>query len=299
MDGIKEIEWLITGANGQLGRSFLFFLRANQINFLATNKFDLNITNKKEVSDFFKKYRFKYVINTAAFTNVNLAETKNQEARSVNTIGATNLANACQYYGSKFVQLSTDYVFSGDDPRFPFGESDVTNPINYYGISKCEAEKSIMNIEGLEYYIVRTAWLYSSFGNNFVTKILSKIDLNNKIEIVIDQFGQPTSTEFVVEFIYRLCNYELPNGIYHATSSGFTNWFNFGKAISKLYANNDNLIYPITSEQLNNSALRPKSTVLSHGNSLKFGIKHPNWEDELNRTFSRIEEKFKKNNYNS
>ena len=224
---------LVTGAKGQLGQSLQ--AQAEQLTaftWVFYDKSELDICQPKSVAAAFKKHQPAYCINTAAFTDVNQAEENPAKAMAVNVEGVRHLIAACNQYRSCLVQLSTDYVFDGEQ-AFPYLESHLPNPLNRYGKTKAKAEQLVLT-EAQKHYIVRTSWLYNKKqGHNFYRSIQKKALAGEGLSVVNDQVGTPTSTEELVVFLVRLLEKKPAHGIYHYAGKEILSWYAFAKKILK------------------------------------------------------------------
>ena len=275
---------LITGANGMLAKSVRKRLEGNEL--ICTDVEDLDITNKEAVKEFVAKIKPEYIINCAAFTAVDKAETAGEIVEKINADGPRNLAKAAKENGSVLVHISTDYVFGGDlDVEKDYKEDDPKNPVTAYGITKLHGEQAIE--ENLDkYYIFRTAWLYGD-GNNFVRTMLKLGETKDELNVVSDQHGSPTYAEDLANFIGEAIEKKIPYGIYHATNEGYTTWYDFTKAIFE-YAGIVCKVNPVTTEKYIEmmkitQAKRPKNSQMSKDKLKAQGIEIPEWEDALKR----------------
>lgn len=275
---------LITGANGMLAKSVIKRLEGNEI--ICTDVEDLDITNEEAVKEFVTKVKPEYIINCAAFTAVDKAETAGEIVEKINADGPRNLAKAAKENESVLVHVSTDYVFGGDlDVEKDYKEDDPKNPVTAYGITKLHGEEAIK--ENLDkYYIFRTAWLYGD-GNNFVRTMLKLGETKDEINVVADQHGSPTYAEDLANFIGEAIEKKIPYGIYNATNEGYTTWYDFTKAIFE-YAGIVCRVNPVTTEEYIEmmkvtQAKRPKNSQMSKEKLKSAGIEVPEWEDALKR----------------
>lgn len=251
---------LITGSNGQLGLELFKQLHViSSYDVIKTDRENLNILDFKSVNDAITRENPDIVINCAAHTAVDLCENDIENAYKINALGPRNLAIACEKIGSKFVQVSTDYVFDGSGKR-PYREDDMTCPNSIYGTSKLMGEKFTKEFCS-KYFIVRTAWLYGD-GNNFVKTMLKLSETNNELNVVDDQVGSPTSTVDLAKAIIELMNTEY-YGTYHGTCEGQCSWYDFAKKIFEL-KNIDIKVNPVTSEEFKRPAPRPAYSVLDN-----------------------------------
>jgi dTDP-4-dehydrorhamnose reductase len=205
------------------------------------------------------------VINAAAWTDVDRAEYEPEAAHLVNALGALNVAMAAKMVGAIFVQISTDYVFSGNSDR-PWQENDLRAPISVYGSSKAAGEVAVLRTYPDGSYIFRTAWLYSQWGKNFAKSMTALAILSNEeVPVVCDQIGQPTSALDLANQIIETILAQLPFGIYHATNSGQGSWFDFAQEVFRLCQADVSRILPISATEMVRPAARPRYSVLAHG----------------------------------
>ena len=251
---------LITGSKGQLGIELLKQLTGSQqVQLIETDVHNLDITNQKQVFSLVEKEKPEAIINCAAYTNVDSCEANESDAYKVNALGARNMAAAAYKLNAKIVQVSTDYVFDGTG-NTPKREYEKTNPNSVYGKSKEYGEVLVRNTNP-RHFIVRTAWLYGE-GNNFVRTMLKLAQDKKEISVVNDQFGSPTSTVDLAKCIINLIHTES-YGTYHATCEGQCSWYDFARKIFEIKGL-DIKVNPITSEELNRPAPRPKFSVLDN-----------------------------------
>lgn len=276
---------LITGANGMLAKSVKKRLeKENEL--ICTDVTELDITKEENVLKFVADNKPDYIINCAAFTAVDKAETAGEIVEKINANGPENLAKAAKENDSILVHISTDYVFGGDlEVEKDYKEEDSKNPVTAYGITKLKGEEQIQaNTE--KYYIFRTAWLYGN-GNNFVRTMLKLGETKDEISVVADQHGSPTYAEDLANMIAEAIEKKIPYGIYHATNQGYITWYDFTKAIFELAGINCK-VNPVTTEdyiQMMNitQAKRPKNSQLSKEKLLAQGIEIPEWKEALKR----------------
>ena len=281
---------LVTGANGQVGKTLTKTLLDNGIFAVTTDKSFLDITKKDDIIRNFKTHKPKLVINTAAYTNIEKAELEKKDAFRVNELGTFNLANACKVEKIPMFHLSTDYVFDGNF-EIPYLETDEVNPINIYGKSKLAGEEVIKNILS-EHIIFRTSWIFSKYKSNFV-KTMLKLGLQNKsVSVINDQIGAPTSATSISHYLMLLVtkyNKEgsLPWGTYHFSQQPFCSWYDFSVEI--FHKANEIINYPkveinaINSIKFKSQAKRPKNSCLD-SQKLKsiFNTEAYNyWKDDL------------------
>lgn len=249
---------VVTGANGQLGREVATQGKTLHELILVGHQ-DLDIGNSQAVKEFFMKAQPDAVINCAAYTNVDHAETDFDGAFKVNVIGVQNLAAACLEIGAKLVHVSTDYVFDGSGKE-SYREYETVCPLGVYGKTKWIGEQMVREILG-RHFIVRTAWLYGD-GNNFVRTMLRLAESNQTLRVVNDQIGTPTSTVDVTKAIFRLLESNA-YGTYHATCQGKCSWYDFAVEIFKQVEKEIDVV-PVTSEEFSRPAKRPAYSVLEN-----------------------------------
>lgn len=251
---------LVTGSNGQLGQDLVNLLKNYPMETYAYTKSELDIINQEAVHAIVHKIRPDVIINAAAYTKVDLAESNEDIAFAVNAWGQRNLSVAAEMYGAKMCYISTDYVFDGSGKE-PYKEYDQINPLGVYGKSKYAGEELTKTLS-TKYFIVRTAWVYGEHGNNFVHTMLRLAKDQNKLGVVNDQVGSPTYTVDLAQFIVRLIQTEK-YGIYHATNSGSCTWYDFSKAIFE-ESSLEVKVTPLTTEEFPTKATRPSYSVLDN-----------------------------------
>lgn len=264
-----------------LGRDLCEELEAK--NVLALSKSDCDITSRDQVKNVIEEH--DVVINCAAYTAVDDAENNAELAFEINANGPMNLASVCKEKNAKLVQLSTDYVFSGD-ASVPYRESDPTNPKSVYGKSKEAGEKFVQQVLPENYYIFRTAWLYGKHGKNFGKTILELGKTKDLLNVVDDQVGQPTWTKDLATKIIEVVERGSSPGVYHGTSTGQVTWFEYAKKIFQLANLDADRIKPVSSSEFVRPAARPNYSVLGHDSFISSGISPiRNWEEALSQAF--------------
>jgi dTDP-4-dehydrorhamnose reductase len=258
------MKYLITGAWGQLGLALQEELTHRGIDFVGANSSELDITKQLIVNQMVDLIKPNVMINAAAWTDVDGAESNESAAYSVNSLGPQNLAVAASKAGAQLVQISTDYVFSGDASS-PWSEKAPHNPQSVYGATKSEGENLVLKTLPSNSYVVRTAWLYSSIGKNFA-KTMVDLALNQKgeVRVVNDQIGQPTFVGDLAKQIVELVLSEAPVGIYHGTNSGQATWFEFAQQIFTIAGADVSRVIPVSTPEFPRSAKRPAYSVLGH-----------------------------------
>ncbi|MFA9376823.1 MAG: dTDP-4-dehydrorhamnose reductase [Lachnotalea sp.] len=250
---------LVTGCNGQLGRAINEQFANTEYELVNTDYTELDITNIEAVVNMVEEVKPYAIINCAAHTNVNGCETDKDNAYKINAIGPRNLSIAATQVGAKMVHISTDYVFEGNGTR-PYTEFDTVNPQGMYGYTKLAGENFVKDF-AKDYFIIRTAWLYGD-GKNFVKTMLQLSETNDKVRVVGDQFGAPTSTRELAKMIAYL----LPTqnyGLFHGTCEGSCSWADFTKEIFRL-AGKATKVEAITTAQYPTPAVRPAYSVLDN-----------------------------------
>ena len=253
---------LIAGGEGQLGRSINSMARSMSYSCLSLSRKELDVTDNSSVRQVIRSIKPNLVVNCAAWTNVDEAERYPEQATEINAGGALNLADACKTIGARFFQISTDYVFSGNNKQ-PWGENDTKSPISHYGVSKSKGEDLVLGSYAENSFIIRTSWLYGLEGDNFLTKILRKIQAEEtELRIVDDQIGQPTLVTDLAKRILQMSRIELKSKIYHASNTGQASWFDFASRIFSLQNQPMEHISAIQTRDYNSVAKRPAFSVL-------------------------------------
>jgi len=258
------MSWLITGGSGQLGIAVSQELGERGIVFHAWGSQDLDITKGPIALDLISQLSPKVIINCAAWTDVDGAETNELQALRVNSDGADNLATAAKLGSLKLIHVSTDYVFSGESQK-PWQVSDEINPQSAYGRTKAEGESRVQAVYPENSFIVRTAWLYSPWGKNFA-KTMTRVAIKSEgeVRVVNDQVGQPTSAIDLAKQLVELGLSTAPTGIYHGTNSGQTTWFEFAQEIFSLAGADISRVIPVSTSEFPRPAKRPAYSVLGH-----------------------------------
>lgn len=272
---------LVTGANGQLGQCLQkISSQFEEFEFIFTDSETLDITNKEEVNDFFWQNAPDFCINAAAYTAVDLAETDIEKAFLVNADGAENLAEACAENNAQFIHVSTDYVFDGEN-NLAYTEEDFTNPLGVYGASKLAGDELALEVNPCS-VILRTSWVYSEFGKNFVKTMLNLFATKEELSIVADQFGQPTNANDLAEAIMKIIKSEkITPGIFNFSNLGRISWFDFAEKIAEL-SDAKIKLNAIETSQYPTPAKRPKNSVLDLDKISKtYAIQLKSWEESL------------------
>jgi len=287
---------LVTGANGQLGQS-LQFIAPNypKIEFVFCNSSTLDITNLNNVKQIFNHYKPNYCINAAAYTAVDKAESEPDKAHLINVIGVKNVAQVCKEHNTVLLHISTDFVFDGTSTALSvtngkgYTEEDIPNPTGVYGQTKLEGEIEIQKTWE-KHFIIRTSWVYSQFGNNFMKTMLRLSSERDTISVVNDQIGTPTNAVDLAECLIKIIIFSSLSfgegrgeafGIYNFSNEGQCSWYDFAKKIFEI--NNKNIeLKPIPTSSFPTPAKRPKFSVLDKTKiKSTFGIQIKSWEERL------------------
>jgi len=288
---------LVTGANGQLGRSIQRIIAsAKQVNeFVFVGRDELNFSQNDNLEKYFKENSFDVVINCAAYTAVDKAEEQQELANQINHVAVEKLAEIAQKNNIKLIHISTDYVFDGESPH-SYTETDKTNPINIYGETKLAGEKALQAIMPTNAIIIRTSWVYSEYGNNFVDIMLKLGKNRDELNVVNDQVGSPTYAIDLANTILKIIDskdYQTKNQateIYHYSNKGKVSWYEFAKEIFEL-AGIYCVVKPITTKQYPTPAKRPKNTFMNKAKiSETFSVSIPNWKESLNTCITILKE---------
>ena len=291
---------LVTGANGQLGNEMQIVSQKSKDKYIFTDVCDgytkLDITNLEAIRKMVKDNDIKCIINCAAWTNVDKAETAGEIVETLNAIAPENLAIAMKEVNGLLVHISTDYVFGGDPYNTPCKEDMKGTPTGVYGLTKLHGEQKIQ-ATGVKHIILRTAWLYSEFGHNFVKTMINLTAAKPQLKVVFDQCGTPTYAGDLADAIYDIVEqrkYEGNNGIYHFSNEGVCSWYDFTIKIAELVGNRNCDIQPCHSDEFPSPVTRPAYSVLDKTKIKEtFGIKIPYWEDSLKKCIKGLQEQDK------
>jgi dTDP-4-dehydrorhamnose reductase len=272
---------LVTGAHGQLGMELNFLSSLLEThNFVFVSHADLDIADEAAVNTYVANGGFSAIINCAAYTAVDKAESEKELAYKVNATAAGNLAKVCRQHGARFIHFSTDFIFDGTH-SLPYTEDEATAPLSVYGASKLEGEKLILQ-HNPDALIIRTSWVYSSFGHNFVKTILRLCRERDSLNVIFDQVGTPTYARDLAAAVLNMLN--QPNwkpGIYNYSNEGVASWYDFAIAIRDLGGLTTRIL-PIETSQYPTPAVRPKYSVLNKKKIKEaFGLQIPYWRDSL------------------
>ena len=295
---------LVTGKDGQLGRSIHKVISANSEidNDYGSNEFifvgrrELDLSNDSNINHYFNSNnKFDIIINCAAYTTVDKAEEESELANKINHLAVKKIAEIANKQEFKLIHISTDYVFDGESNKL-YTETDITNPINVYGKTKLAGEKALQDIMSTDAIIIRTSWVYSEYGNNFVKTMLKLGKERNELSVVSDQIGSPTYATDLAKAILGIINnkdYQDKNQstqVCHYSNEGEISWYEFAKEIFKL-AEVDCKVSPITTEQYPTPARRPMNTIMDKNKITKaFSVDTPDWKKSLNTCMTILRE---------
>ncbi|MEZ5042575.1 MAG: dTDP-4-dehydrorhamnose reductase [Saprospiraceae bacterium] len=287
---------LITGANGQVGQELLQLApQFPQFNLIGVGSTQLDITDKKAVDAFFATQTIHYCINCAAYTAVDKAENDTQQATAVNVEGVRHLAMACQQYGAPLIHLSTDYVYHHSSP-YPITEDAPTLPQSVYAQTKLDGENVGLTLHHPT-MVIRTSWVYSSFGHNFVKTMLRLGQERAELKVVFDQIGTPTYAKHLAEAILQIIDQvqqqkitpQTLHGIFHYSNEGVCSWYDFATIIFQMAKINCQ-VFPIESKDYPTPAKRPPFSVLNKGKiKATFGLSIPHWTIGLNSCLAALD----------
>lgn len=283
---------LITGANGQLGNCMRKAAKDSKDNYIFTDVAELDITNSDAVKKIVKENDIKVIVNCAAYTNVDKAESDSDFAELLNAIAVRNLADAIKENEGTLIHISTDYVFGGSSGNTPRTESEPTNPTGVYGVTKLHGEQQIEE-SGVKALILRTAWLYSEFGKNFVKTMMQLTATKPQLKVVFDQVGTPTYAQDLADAIFNIIeNRKIDGneGIYHYSNEGVCSWYDFTKMIAEISGSKACDIQPCHSDEFPSPVTRPSFSVLDKTKVKNtFGIKIPYWTESLKKCIKNLE----------
>ncbi|MDO5614618.1 MAG: dTDP-4-dehydrorhamnose reductase [Cruoricaptor ignavus] len=273
---------LVVGGKGQLGNCLQKISGEYQQQYIFefTDSDTLDITNSSAVEDYFEDYKPDFCINASAYTAVDLAETETEKAFAVNVYGVAHLAESCAKHKTTLVHISTDYVFDGET-NISYDEENFTNPLGVYGASKRKGEESALELNP-QTIIIRTSWLYSEFNKNFVKTMLHLFSIKDELNIVADQYGQPTNANDLAETIMKMISSEQKTyGIFHFSNYPETTWYDFTVKIAE-FAKSSIKLNPIPTEQYPTPAKRPKRSTMALDKIERiYNIEPKHWEHSL------------------
>jgi len=276
---------LVTGANGQLGQCLQSLELESDFEFTFFSSLKLDVTSKESIKKAFKP-EYSFCINCAAYTAVDQAESEKEKASLINNIAVKSIALACKENNITLIHISTDFVFNGEAKQ-PYNESDLPDPISVYGKTKLDGEIAIKN-NLTKYFIIRTSWLYSQYGNNFLKSMLNLAITRDRLSVVNDQIGTPTFALDLAKVILELIKQNNNFGIYHYSNNGAASWYDFAKAIFTK-TNTNILVDSIPTSDYPTAAKRPNYSILDKSKIINtFGIKVPHWEESLDKCLKAL-----------
>jgi dTDP-4-dehydrorhamnose reductase len=275
---------LITGSSGQLGSELkLLSTKYPLIEFVFLNSMELDISKAIDVENIFEKHNFAYCINCAAYTAVDKAEEDKVNANLVNLEGSLHLANACNAHGVVLIHISTDFVFDGTK-NTPYNELSPTQPLGVYGQTKLDGELAVAN-NVAQHFIIRTSWLYSKFGKNFVKTMLHLAENREELNVIVDQLGTPTyAVDLANAIMHIISSKAKAYGIYHFSNEGVASWYDFAIAIFEL-GNKKMKVNAIPTSDYPTPAKRPHYSVLDKTKIKNLGVIVPYWRESLKLYF--------------
>ena len=277
--------YLITGANGQLGTELCYLLDDMELKYEATTLDNLDITDQQQVFETLRRVQPSHIIHCAAYTAVDKAEDEGRDLNyKVNVDGTRYLATAAKELGIPLVYISTDYVFDGNLADGEYLVDSPTNPMNEYGKAKLQGEEVVRDLLS-DYYIIRTSWVFGKYGHNFVYTMRRLAKERPQLTIVNDQYGRPTWTRTLAEFVVFLLQNQSPYGIYHLSNDDACTWYEFAREILK---DTDLEVLPVTSAEFPQKAYRPKHSVMSLQKAKRLGFTIPTWRDALQQFLSSL-----------
>lgn len=278
---------LVTGGNGQLGQSFKEIIRQGNVEAEFIDIEELDLTDKTAVEAYFQNQKIDILINCAAYTAVDRAESEPEKAEAINVTAVENIATAAKNHNFKIIHISTDYVFDGEKKE-GYVETDIPNPQSVYGKTKLKGEKTLS--EKLpDAIIIRTAWLYSNYGRNFYLTMRGKALKGDKVGVVGDQTGSPTNAEDLASAIMEIIlSGKWEAGTYHYSNGGKTTWYEFTREIYRMSAADPDLVSMISSSEYKSAARRPANSLLDKTKIIDtFGIEIPEWRESLRETIEK------------
>ncbi len=283
---------LVTGANGQLGNEMQIVARGSEDRYLFTDVAELDITDAEAVEKMIRENHVDVIVNCAAYTNVDKAEEEPALAERLNALAVKNLAESAKRNDAVLIHISTDYVFGGAQNNTPCREDQPANPTGVYGKTKLQGEEAIKAV-GCRYIIIRTAWLYSEFGKNFLKTMWNLTATKPELKVVFDQTGTPTYAYDLAGAIFEIIEnrkYEGHEGVYHYSNEGVCSWYDFTKAIAALSGHTECHILPCHSNEFPSKVVRPSYSVLDKTKFKDtFGIHIPYWIDSLKLCLQNME----------
>ena len=278
---------LITGGHGQLGTELRHLLDEKKLEYLSTDADQLDITDKEGTYKFITDMKPEIIYHCAAYTAVDKAEDEGKELdEKINVEGTRNVAEAAKAAGATLIYISTDYVFDGKKKEGMYQVDDTTNPLSEYGRTKLLGEKAVQETMD-DYYIIRTSWVFGIYGHNFIYTMQKLAKTHDRLTVVNDQFGRPTWTRTLAEFMVFVIEKKAPFGIYHLSNENSCSWYEFAKEILK---DTDVEVAPVTSEEYPQKATLPQYSIMDLSKAKGLGFEIPTWQEALN-SFLELEAK--------
>lgn len=278
---------LITGGHGQLGTELRHLLDEKKLEYLSTDADQLDITDKEGTYKFITDMKPEIIYHCAAYTAVDKAEDEGKELdEKINVEGTRNVAEAAKAAEATLIYISTDYVFDGKKKEGMYQVDDTTNPLSEYGRTKLLGEKAVQETMD-DYYIIRTSWVFGIYGHNFIYTMQKLAKTHDRLTVVNDQFGRPTWTRTLAEFMVFVIEKKAPFGIYHLSNENSCSWYEFAKEILK---DTDVEVAPVTSEEYPQKATRPQYSIMDLSKAKGLGFEIPTWQEALN-SFLELEAK--------
>lgn len=291
--GLVQQHVLVTGGDGQLGCALRALIEKMNLpfRFYFTDAGELDITDRSQIESFVVGQQIRYILNCAAYTAVDKAEEEREMAFAINTAGVENIALVAKQYGVKVIHLSTDFVFDGAS-TVPYDEESEPHPLSVYGETKLKGEQ-LLQAAGGEWLILRTSWLYSEYGSNFVKTMLRLMRERELLTVIDDQRGSPTyATDLAEMMIHILQQSEVngwTNGLFHFSNRGQTSWYGFADAIRRVAGIENCKLVPVTTAEYPTAARRPAYSVMDLTKiSNRFRVEIPTWEEALQRCLQKI-----------
>ncbi|MFS0950230.1 dTDP-4-dehydrorhamnose reductase [Enterococcus thailandicus] len=279
--------FLLTGGNGQLGTELRHLLDEKNLPYVSTDAKELDITDEKGTMEYIAELKPDVIFHCAAYTAVDKAEDEGKELdEKINVDGTRNVALAAKAVNAKLVYISTDYVFDGKKEQAEYEVDDSTNPLNEYGRTKLLGEQAVEEILE-DYYIIRTSWVFGIYGHNFVFTMQRLAETHDRLTVVNDQFGRPTWTRTLAEFMVYVIEQKAPYGIYHLSNENSCSWYEFAREILK---DTDVEVAPVTSAEFPQKAVRPQYSVMSLKKAEKLGFSITTWQEALAQMLIAAEE---------
>jgi dTDP-4-dehydrorhamnose reductase len=284
----RQLSILVTGSAGQLGSSIKRLSKNQKHHFVFTTEAELDLTSSSQITSFFKTQQFDVVINCAAYTAVDKAESDSEMANQVNHLAVAKLAEVAKVYDMKFIHISTDYVFDGENHR-PYIETDETSPQGVYGETKLKGEQAVLDTQP-NGAIIRTSWVYSEYGQNFVKTMLKLGQERGELNVIYDQIGTPTYAHDLAVVILAMIDTPFEGtSLYHFSNEGVCSWYDFAKQIFE-FSGIACQVHPIETYQYPTAAQRPFYSVLNKAKlKADFGLDIPYWKDSLKTCLENIE----------